>query len=93
MSGYFQNGKTRRPAGSRAMHEDNAMPWILNEVNRPVFVGLGSPAMMAARNCYVTEDEAKHAQRQACLHDVWIGHSSTGYEQCADCGRTAEDIK
>lgn len=68
------------------------MPWILNEVNRPVFVALGSAAMMAARNCYATEDDAKHAQRQACLHKTYIGHAGTGHVQCADCGMSESEI-
>lgn len=62
------------------------MPWILNDVNKPVLVGLGSKAMNDAKNCYSTEAEAKVAQRESCEHKLWIGIRSTGHIQCADCG-------
>ena len=66
------------------------MPWILNEVNKPVFVQLGSLATLAADNCYVTECEAKAAQRRNCEHETVLGNRSTGHTFCADCGKDME---
>lgn len=63
------------------------MPWILNDVNKPVFVGLGSAKMMAAKECYFTEDEAKAAQVESCKHETKLGHSGTGRVFCADCSK------
>lgn len=67
---------------------NNAMPWILNQVNKPVQVALGSPQMMAAANCYLTEGEAKSAQRQSCPHPLLLGNSKTGRVCCAECGQS-----
>ena len=61
------------------------MPWILNDVNNPVFVRLGSQEMMSAKNCYMTEAEARAAQVELCKHETKIGNRSTGRVQCADC--------
>lgn len=61
------------------------MPWILNHANNPVFVGLGSQEMMAAKNCYQSEGEARAAQVESCKHETKIGNRSTGRIQCADC--------
>lgn len=63
------------------------MPWILNSVNKPVFVGLGSTKMMDAKECYLTEGEAKAAQVQACKHETVLGNSKTGRTFCADCSK------
>lgn len=63
------------------------MPFILNQVNKPVFVGLGSKEMLSAENCYMTEEEAKAAQREKCKHETLLGHSGTGRVFCADCGK------
>lgn len=63
------------------------MPWILNEANNPVFVGLGSQEMLNAKNCYITESEAKAAQVEACKHETKLGFRATGHVQCADCGK------
>lgn len=63
------------------------MPWILNDVNKPVFVRLGSIEMMSAKECYLTEDEAKKAQVELCLHTTKLGHSGTGRIFCADCSK------
>ena len=46
--------------------------------------------MMAAANVYMTEEEAKHAQRAACPHNTMLGNSSTGRVFCADCGLSEE---
>lgn len=66
------------------------MVWILNVVNKPIEVRLGSPAMNAATNVYMSEDEAKAAQRQLCQHETLLGHSGTGRVFCADCGKPFE---
>ncbi|HDS1721773.1 hypothetical protein NPS53_09690 [Pseudomonas putida] len=68
------------------------MPYILNAVNKPVPVALGSPEMLVAANVYLTEAEAKHAQREACPHQTMLGNSSTGKVCCADCGLSQELI-
>jgi hypothetical protein len=66
------------------------MVWILNEVNKPVEVRLGSVQMFAAANVYMSEDEAKAAQRQLCQHETILGNRSTGRKFCADCGKPFE---
>lgn len=66
------------------------MPYTLNSANKPVPVAVGSPEMMAAANVYMTEEEAKHAQRAACPHNTMLGNSSTGRVFCADCGLSEE---
>ena len=63
------------------------MPWILNSVNKPVFVQLGSAEMMSAKECYLTESEAKKAQIESCPHHTKLGHSGTGRVFCADCSK------
>lgn len=63
------------------------MPWILNKVNKPVKVALGSDEMNAARDVYISEQDAKAAQREFCKHETLIGIRSTGYVACADCGQ------
>lgn len=61
------------------------MPWILNQANNPVHVGLGSSEMLAASNCFATEAEARAVQVENCKHETKIGNSATGHIQCADC--------
>lgn len=64
------------------------MPWIINAANNPVFVGLGSPEMTEAKNCYsAKEEEAQAAQVESCKHETKIGFRATGHIQCADCGK------
>lgn len=63
------------------------MPWILNSVNKPVFVGLGSTKMMDAKECFLTEEEAKAAQVQNCAHETKLGNRSNGRIFCADCSK------
>lgn len=63
------------------------MVWIINDKsNRVQSVALGSAEMIAARNVYMTEAEAKAAHRETCKHPTWLGNSSTGAVFCADCG-------
>ena len=64
------------------------MVWILNEVNKPIEVRLGSVAMLAASNVFMTHDEAKAAQQVQCIHETKIGNLVTWHIQCADCGKT-----
>jgi hypothetical protein len=66
--------------------------WILNSVYKPVLVGLGSAEMMNAANTYMSEADAKKAQRELCPHTTMLGHSGTGYIACADCGKPKSEM-
>lgn len=68
------------------------MVWILNKVCKPVQVRLGSDEMLDAANVYMTEADAKKAQRELCPHTTMLGHSGTGYIACADCGKPESEM-
>lgn len=68
------------------------MVYILNEVNKPVQVTLGSPEMLAASCVYATEAEAKQAQRENCKCETRIGNRATGRVTCADCGQLTDEL-
>lgn len=67
------------------------MPYILNAVNKPVHVVLGSPEMLAA-TVYLTEVEAKQAQRDNCSHETRLGNRATGRVTCAECGELTDEL-
>lgn len=61
------------------------MVWIINHVPKVIQVSLGSEAMNAAANVYMSEEEAYSALQDICKHETKIGFRSTGHVQCADC--------
>ena len=64
------------------------MVWIINErSNRVQEVPLGSKQMLAARNAYLTKNEADEHHLATCQHPTWLGNKSTGQVFCADCGK------
>lgn len=63
------------------------MVWVINSVPKVVQVGLGSAEMLAAKNVYLTSEEAYEALQKICPHQTWLGHSGTRQIFCADCNK------
>lgn len=62
------------------------MVWIIDEkINKVRQVGLGSQAMMDAKNVYMDESEAKDVFRATCKHPTRLANSKTKRVSCADC--------
>jgi hypothetical protein len=64
------------------------MVWIIDTtIHKVRQVSLGSAAMMAATNVFMSEQEAKQAFDAICAHPTRLGNSRTGAVTCADCNR------
>lgn len=64
------------------------MVWVINSVPKVVQVGLGSAEMLAAKNVYLTSEEAYEALQKICPHETKLGDRSSGRVFCADCSKT-----
>lgn len=62
------------------------MVWIIDEkINKVRQVGLGSQAMLDAKNVYLDESHAAEAFRALCKHPTVLANSKTRRMSCADC--------
>lgn len=62
------------------------MVWIIDEkINKVRQVGLGSQAMMDAKDVFLDESEAKDVFRATCKHPTRLANSKTRRVSCADC--------